>query len=84
MAEVKENRPGEKKKKEKTSKLTEREKKILSIVKNNPEGITLPEISYITGVEFFSIIKDIKKLLNGGNIKKEKNKYFLDNTNNFK
>lgn len=77
MAEGKEKHPVEGKKKEKALRLTDRKKRILSIIKDNPEGIALPEIAYIMGVEFFTIIKDIKKLLNNNYIKKKRNKYFL-------
>lgn len=56
---------------------TRRQEKILSIVKDNPEGITLPEIAYIMGVAFVTITQDVKKLLSNGYIKKRENKYFI-------
>ena len=64
--------------KAKASGLTNKEKKILAIVKDNPEGITLPEIAYIMGVTFVTITRDIKKLLKTEHIKKNRNKYLPD------
>lgn len=54
----------------------EKKKKILSIVREYPEGITMAEIAYIMGVAFISITQDVKKLLKDGLIKKKENKYF--------
>jgi len=65
-----------KKVKEKVPGLTDREKTILSIIRDNPEGITLPEIAYIMGVAFVTITKDLARLLKEGLIKKEENRYF--------
>lgn len=57
--------------------LSDKEKRILSIVKDNPGGITLPEIAYVMGVAFVTITKDVKSLLVvAKRIKKEDNKYF--------
>lgn len=67
---------GKKKMAEKTITLTAREKKILAVVKENTEGIILPEIAYIMGIAFLSIIQDVKRLLKKGLIKKKENKYF--------
>lgn len=55
---------------------TRRQEQILSIVKDNPEGVTLPEIAYIMGVAFVTITQDVKKLLSNSHIKKKVNKYF--------
>lgn len=54
-----------------------RENKILKLIKDNPKGISLPEIAYIMGVTFVSINKEMKEFLDTGKIKKEDNKYFL-------
>lgn len=53
------------------------EKKIISIIKEYPEGITLPEIAYIMGVAFVSLTQDMKRLLEKGLIKKKNYKYFM-------
>jgi len=53
--------------------LTQKEKEILSIIRDNPEGISLPETAYIMDVAFVSIIQDAKKLLQEGVIKKKNN-----------
>ena len=58
-------------------KLTKKEKAILSVVRDNPEGITLPETVYILGTASVMISKQMKKLMTLGLIKKEKNRYFL-------
>ena len=60
--------------KAKASGLTDKEKN-LSIIKDNPEGITLPEIAYIMEVASISISREIKKLLKKDRIKKKRNKY---------
>jgi len=65
------------KEEEKFPRRTEKERKILSIIKKNPEGITLPEIAYDMGVAFVTITKDVKKMLQDGLIKKVDNRYFL-------
>lgn len=61
-------------------KMVEKRAKILAIIQDNPEGITLPEIGYIMGLAFVSITKDVNKLLADGLIKKEegeeRNLYF--------
>jgi len=54
-----------------------KENKILKIIKDNPKGISLPEIAYIMGVAFVSINQEMKELLNTGKIKREDNQYFL-------
>jgi predicted transcriptional regulator len=59
-------------------KLTKREREILSVVRDNPEGITLPETAYILDTASVMISKHMKKLLSLGLIKKIKNRYFLD------
>ncbi|MBS3819585.1 hypothetical protein KGY73_08800, partial [bacterium] len=74
-------------KKEKTEKTTEtketksgrseKQKKILSLIQDNPGGITLAEMGYIMGVAFVSLTQDVKKLMDEGVIKKEENKYFI-------
>ena len=62
-----------------TRKKTEadRKNKILKLINDNPEGISIPEIAYIIGVTFVSINKEMKELLNTGKIKREDKKYFL-------
>jgi len=59
-------------------KLTKREREILSVVRDNPEGINLPETAYILDTASVMISKHMKKLLSLGLIKKIKNRYFLD------
>ncbi|MFQ6110347.1 MAG: hypothetical protein ACE5L7_12425 [Candidatus Aminicenantales bacterium] len=60
----------------KKPRLTQKEKEILAVVRKNPEGIALPEIAYIMGVAFVTIIQDVNKLLAKGLIKKKGYKYF--------
>ncbi len=58
-------------------KLTKKEEAILSVVRDNPEGITLPETAYILDTASVMISKHKKKLMTLGLIKKEINRYFL-------
>jgi len=58
------------------SKLNDIEKQILSIIRDNPEGITLPEASYIMDEAFVKLIKNVKRLIKMGLIVKKENKYF--------
>ena len=58
------------------SELSDKEEKILSIVNDNPEGISLPEIAYVMEVAYITITRDIKKLMTDGLIKKEDYLYF--------
>ncbi|MGB2762881.1 MAG: hypothetical protein WBC20_00575, partial [Candidatus Aminicenantaceae bacterium] len=62
--------------KKKKLELSEKERKILSIVNANPEGISLPEIANVMEVAYITITRDIKKLLTDGLIKKEDYLYF--------
>ena len=59
-------------------KLTKREREILSVVRDNPEGINLPETAYVLDTASVMISKHMKKLLTLGLIKKKENRYFLD------
>lgn len=61
---------------EKEPRLTKKEKDILAIIRENPEGIALPEIAYIMGVAFVTIIQDVKKLMKKGLIRQKEYKYF--------
>lgn len=56
--------------------LNRKEKEILSIIREDNEGIVLPEIAYVMDVDFVTIIQDVKRLNRKGLIKKKKNKYF--------
>jgi len=69
-------KPKRKKKKEKSPGVSDKETKILSVIKDNPDGMTLPQIAYVMGVAFVTITRDVKKLLADGLIKKEENQYF--------
>lgn len=69
-------KPPIEKKDERTAIRNNIEKKILAIIDDNPEGISLPEVAYILGVAFVTVTKDIKKLLKDGLIIKKDNKYF--------
>jgi len=62
-------------KKEEVPGLSDKEKKILSIINDNPKGITLREIADIMGVAFVTITRDIKKLLAEDLTKKKENRY---------
>ena len=55
---------------------TNKEKEILAIIGNNPEGITLPEIAYLMGEAFVTIIPAARRLTKKGVIKKKDYKYF--------
>lgn len=66
----------ENKKRKKAIMRNDNEKKILAIIEDNPEGISLPEAAYIMGVAFVTITRDMKKLLKDGLIKKKENRYF--------
>ena len=59
-------------------KLTKREREILSVIRDNPEGITLAETAYVLDTASVMISKHMKKLLTLGLIKKKENRYFLD------
>jgi DNA-binding CsgD family transcriptional regulator len=59
-----------------SSGLTKREKKVLSIIRENSEGITLPETAYLMDMSLIDLAKDMKRLLKKGEIKKKNNKYF--------
>jgi len=56
-----------------------REREIISVIKENPEGIRLPEIAYILDTASVMLSKQIKKLMSLGVIKKKENRYFLGN-----
>jgi len=56
--------------------LTKREKKVLSFIKDNTEGISLQEIAYLMDVSLIDLAKDMKRLLGKGLIRKENNKYY--------
>ena len=56
--------------------LSEKERNILSVVNDNPEGISLPEIANVMEVAYITITRDIKKLMTDGLIKKEDFLYF--------
>lgn len=56
--------------------LSDKEREIMSVIRDNPEGITLSEIGYIMGVAFVTIIKEVKRLSDAGLIKKKESKYF--------
>ena len=60
----------------KSFRLTNKEKEILAIIENNPEGITLPEIAYLMGEAFVAIIPEARRLTKRGVIKKKNYKYF--------
>jgi DNA-binding MarR family transcriptional regulator len=60
----------------KSFRLTNKEKEILAIIKNNPDGIALPEIAYLMGEAFVTIIPETKRLSKKGLIEKEEYKYF--------
>jgi len=74
---AKEAKQSEKRKRKKFSGNAYDGEKILVIIKDNPKGITLPEIAYLMGVAFITITKDVKNLLTDGLIRKKENKYFL-------
>jgi len=57
--------------------LSEREKEIISILKADPHGISLPEMAYILDVASLNLMRDVKKLLKKGLIKKRENRYFI-------
>ena len=56
----------------------DKDKKILAIIKENPEGITMPEVAYVMGVAFVSISRNVRKLLIDGRIIKKDNKYYRE------
>jgi len=60
----------------KSFRLTNKEKEILAIIENNPEGITLPEIAYLMDEAFVTIIPEARKLSKKGLVKKKNYKYF--------
>ncbi len=60
-------------------KLKKREREILSVIKENPEGITLPETAYILDTASVKLSMHMKKLLTLGLIEKRENRYFLGN-----
>ena len=60
----------------KSFRLTNKEKEILAIIENNLEGITLPEIAYLMGEAFVTIIPEARRLTRRGLIKKKNYKYF--------
>ena len=60
----------------KNPRLSNREKEILSLIKENSEGIPLPEVAYVMGVGLVTIIEDAKRLTKKGLIEKKDNKYF--------
>ncbi len=62
--------------KKRPPKLTRKQKDILTVVKENPDGITLPEIAYAMGVPFVTLAKDAKKLIDLKQIRKRENRYF--------
>ena len=57
--------------------ITPKEKKILSIIGDYPDGISLPETAYIMDVPFVSLIQDIKNLLKKSLLRKKNNIYFI-------
>jgi DNA-binding MarR family transcriptional regulator len=57
--------------------LTNKEKEILAIIKNNPEGIALPEIAYLMGEDFATIIPEARRLSEKRLIKKKNTNTFL-------
>lgn len=57
--------------------MTKIQKEILSILKVNPEGVTLPEIGYVMGVYFVVLIKPMKQLMSDGLVEKRENYYYL-------
>lgn len=59
----------------KSFRLTNKEKEILAIIENNPEGITLAEIAYLMGEAFVTIIPEARRLSEKGLVKKKNYKY---------
>lgn len=57
--------------------LSNKQKEILDMIKENPEGIFLAEIAYKMDVAFISLTEDIRKLLEDNLVTQEKNKYFI-------
>ncbi len=67
-------------KKEKVAKgpaLSAKERKIVAAVRENPDGITLPEIAYIMGVPFITLARNVKSLAGKKVIRKKDSRYFL-------
>ena len=62
-----------------TAELSQREKEIIDVLKDYPQGITLPETAYIMHVPSLSLIQPMKNLLKKGFIKKKANKYLIFN-----
>jgi len=62
--------------KKRLPKLTRKQKDIFTVVRENPDGITLPEIAYAMGVPFVTLARDAKKLLDLKVTKKRDNRYY--------
>lgn len=60
----------------KSFRLTNKQKEIFEIIKNNPGGIALPEIAFLMEEAFVAIIQDARSLSKRGLIKKKGYKYF--------
>lgn len=56
--------------------LTNKEREILAILKDKPDGIVLPEIAYLMGEDLLTIIPEARRLSRKGLIKKKDYKYF--------
>lgn len=59
--------------------ITEIEEKILSILKENPKGKTLTDLSSIFGVHFIKLTIPLQRLVNEGKVSKKGKVYHLQN-----